>query len=928
MELTAADGDILVLTADTAGKVSSPYKGGVRLSNEAFERKVNAGAHIDELTRVSTRGKDSAIDEGGKHGATAEGGWNYRAAYFQDFDGKYYLCTVSVAIGKDGNIVYNIGDMQERSLPTVQNALTGSSAEGGAQRGETSSKHSIYNAEEKSNSKFSVDDAAYLSAVESVDIATAQRMVDEAAQAAGYTVKAYHGTKDDFTVFNRDKGKKHDAGWLGRGHYFSEDERVSEEYAGYHGKVVPVYLQVDEPYYASVEDNTYLAEADDEAVSEAFTQNLISEGYDGVFYDGDLRAEWVVFDSEQIKSADPVTYDDDGNVIPLSERFNEGERDIRYSVDENFLPMTQVEIQAVQSIGRKSINAFSSKDIAATERFARAYWREMGVKSPFFRAWFGDWRINDTTPVQVAKTAGDARGVQRNDDTGWDINVSAKVFAETKAHSASSNQNASPYLSYINDIVKKAVLLDSFAVDNPKSDNTLLMHSLYAVADIGNGSELLKLYVEEMNDPNKENTTKRAYQLQNIERQQSGVKGSGTSPSLITQTAGIRTVSDLFGVVKSRDANFTPNPCSVVVDKAGMPLKVYHGTPHGGFTVFKTDDGAFFTPDKEYARLYTRGNDYNDSDAEIYEGYLNIKKPFDTRNAKEKSIFMREFYMQWGNGTPLSDNGLPDWTDGSDLVEFLSDKGYDYDGVLISESNAGKYEEVSYMALSPEQFKSDGNIGTFDADNADIRYSLDDDADIDDETLDVLLEAAEAEDARAERMKELRTRSAENVVLDGMKKTVNVNQKEKSPMELTTVKEIYADPDTELRDDPDPGEYGRAVNISIRGIKYGKDLSRNLDAAAGSDADTRNWLREKIERPLHQAKAEYARRVSSTLDALYDKMKELGIKAGSAESAAIQWYGEGQRQDRYGPCGLRRLKKAQIADTATARRRCTTLHRM
>lgn len=40
--------------------------------------------------------------------------------------------------------------------------------------------------------------------------------------------------------------------------------------------------------------------------------------------------EWVFFNSNQIKSADPVTYDDDGNVIPLSERFNETNPDIRY----------------------------------------------------------------------------------------------------------------------------------------------------------------------------------------------------------------------------------------------------------------------------------------------------------------------------------------------------------------------------------------------------------------------------------------------------------------------------------------------------------------------------------------------------------------------------------------------------------------------
>ena len=39
----------------------------------------------------------------------------------------------------------------------------------------------------------------------------------------------------------------------------------------------------------------------------------------------------IVFDPNQVKSADPVTYDDNGNVIPLSERFNPSNNDIRFS---------------------------------------------------------------------------------------------------------------------------------------------------------------------------------------------------------------------------------------------------------------------------------------------------------------------------------------------------------------------------------------------------------------------------------------------------------------------------------------------------------------------------------------------------------------------------------------------------------------------
>lgn len=63
--------------------------------------------------------------------------------------------------------------------------------------------------------------------------------------------------------------------------------------------------------------------------------------YDGIILDegGDMvngepvsrGLSYVVRDSAQIKSADPVTYDGNGNVIPLSQRFDSSKQDIRYS---------------------------------------------------------------------------------------------------------------------------------------------------------------------------------------------------------------------------------------------------------------------------------------------------------------------------------------------------------------------------------------------------------------------------------------------------------------------------------------------------------------------------------------------------------------------------------------------------------------------
>lgn len=93
---------------------------------------------------------------------------------------------------------------------------------------------------------------------------------------------------------------------------------------------------------------------------------------------------------------------------------------------------------------------------------------------------------------------------------------------------------------------------------------------------------------------------------------------------------------------------------------------------------------------------------------------------------------------------------------------------------------------------------------------------------------------------------------------------------------------------------------------------YNKDLSRVLDSTA-TDKETREVLRDKIERPLWQAKGEYATEVTNILNGYYDDMKRLGIKMGSKESAAVQWYGEGQRQVNKGK-GSVEIESYTLAD--------------
>ena len=72
------------------------------------------------------------------------------------------------------------------------------------------------------------------------------------------------------------------------------------------------------------------------SIPDAVSDFLRSEGYDGIQDQGgkgggEVHTVWIPFSSEQIKSAEPVTYDNEGNVIPLNERFDQKKKDIRYS---------------------------------------------------------------------------------------------------------------------------------------------------------------------------------------------------------------------------------------------------------------------------------------------------------------------------------------------------------------------------------------------------------------------------------------------------------------------------------------------------------------------------------------------------------------------------------------------------------------------
>ena len=169
------------------------------------------------------------------------------------------------------------------------------------------------------------NDSAYLKAVESGDMETAQRMVNEAAKAAGYDEgPLYHVGQSSWTEADRPV-------------YTQDSKELADKFLKSLRRDYPeaqakkLYAQMENPAVQGrdIERSSFLtsSELGKEQLAEA-----MGKGFDSVkgYYAGLGVPEYLTTKPNQIKLADPVTYDNAGNVIPLSQRFQSENPDTRY----------------------------------------------------------------------------------------------------------------------------------------------------------------------------------------------------------------------------------------------------------------------------------------------------------------------------------------------------------------------------------------------------------------------------------------------------------------------------------------------------------------------------------------------------------------------------------------------------------------------
>ena len=384
-------------------------------------------------------------------------------------------------------------------------------------------------------------------------------------------------------------------------------------------------------------------------------------------------------------------------------------------------PITIEDVNILRSIGRKSINDFTADEIKKAQKWAYKFYKELGVKSPFFRAWFGEWRAHQNseyiTVVEQSPNDLYKSGKATNKDVNSVISWDRSFKGETINHLA--REKSSQYALYdIGSIVENAILLDteiSMPGSKNKMDNTAFMHSFYTLYKTKDGGvNLIKMFVEEALANNEKVIFKRSYQLKDIQKIADIPNGVLLQGEGLTEdtSATKYSIADLYQLVKTFDKEFSaaPEVNPILLNDDGTPKVFYHGT-NENFTEFRPEEMSsvegsyFFAENREDAAAY--GDN-------IYEVYLTGRKLADYDNQPHEFYQLRNKREQ---------------------VAWLKERGYDG---WYADMDSGGWGELSVFSANqvkstaPVTYDDDGNViplsERFNSEEKDIRYSRELDA--------------------------------------------------------------------------------------------------------------------------------------------------------------------------------------------------------
>lgn len=538
------------------------------------------------------------------------------------------------------------------------------------------------------------------------DPASASKVVN----ADGTPKVMYHGTNAEFTVFDRSKGKKKiHLNVLGDGNYFTALEQGAARYGE---NVIPVYLNIKNPYVKADGFNTVADQIASEfgIARDSFTGKDVSSilrqrGYDGVvMYDG--NGEIVIanaFDSNQIKSATDNVGTFDGS-----------NPDIRYSSRDS----------AGNALTEAQQRYFADSQVRDEDGKLIPVYHSTGNEFYIFdRNRLGETTLGNATDASLAATA-----------------LVGHWFSDHDLGNALGDRTIQSYLNIENPYTTD---LDTLAAEIGRyADDSGQMQADFEDGDYRATRQAANAFVDWLRENGYDGLVVadtefggNSYVVLDSEQAKLTTNQNPTGARDIRYSSRTSSDSEYLNLAQNPEEN--RQALSKMVEnaarEAGYTRLFFHGSKKGGgFTVFR--DWQYFTENREYAKRYaTRENP-----GSLYETYVKMENPFDTRIPEVRELF-EQARQEYGMGE-LQENGLPDWTDGYDIADYIDENDLPYDGIILDEGGDmvnGKpvSRGLSYVIRDSSQVKSadavtyddNGNViplsQRFDTGKEDIRYS-------------------------------------------------------------------------------------------------------------------------------------------------------------------------------------------------------------
>ena len=680
-------------------------------------------------------------------------------------------------------------------------------------------------------------DAPYMEAVKSGNKSKAQKLVQQAAEAAmpksvvrdskGKLLKTYHYTNSNFTAFDRSTAR---TGNEMDGFFFAPDAESTREYGE---RQIVAYLNITNLAVDPVLDRKF----DDSGT--LLREKLAAQGYDGVARTENGKIyEYMVFDPEQIKLADAVTYDDAGNAIPLSERFNMEKKDIRYALDTDHYDYSRA---FAQQIDDYVAGKFPRNDTFVLGKTPDIF-QKVGLSAlPLTMDQVHvDYALNGTKDADHLMGADLLKNLPS-------LLEKPVAIIESATHPDSS------VVAIVEGEVNGKQLMAAVRVGGRGKQNGATIDSNHVASSHGKGNAITKLLLDALKKENAGETG--VYYINKTEAQDLCARAGLQLPGSAAQDGLIHSIFDAGSPVNRKYVEQTETRQfkrwfgnSKVVDRKGAPRKLYHYTD-GEFTVFDTGKSGSNQGMRLGDGIYlsTSPTEFSSYGKNRMELYASISNPFEMQLTDEQANAVLDKYASTKHDLNAYDgvyrnHAFAKLTNPVRVMDYLQeyakDNGIKVSDILKDLGYDGVHDGMEWVAFEPGQVKSaTDNIGTFDRNNPDIRYSLDT------EQLEKTVRAID-------------TKALEEG-LQSMTLTSNVN------------------------------------SFTM------KDPSRFFDAISKNNTELRDELHDIFEKPHSEATGKYARGIKDMQERVRNIATEAGIlskdgkKFDKAASAAVQNIGEG-----------------------------------